>query len=79
MKIVKMFERQEIDKELNIDFLDYCNYNCISFCNDVAIPWFVEHPSEYNDYNDETFIKINDYFLNHGAYPEEDVWIDVTW
>ena len=70
MKIVKMFNAIEIQKETNVDVLDiYCG----NFCNDVAIPWWIDEEE------DEDYKKIDNYLLTHGANLGEKVWIDVTW
>ena len=71
MKIIKMFNAIEIEKETGIDVLDIYWGN---FCNDVAIPWYIEEDEDNEDYK-----KINNYLLTHGANLNEKVWIDITW
>ena len=71
MKIVKMFDKDEIEKETGIDVLEVYWGN---FCNDVAVPWWIEDDEENEDYE-----KINSYLLAHGATIGEKVWIDVAW
>lgn len=70
MKIVKMFDYCEIRKETGIDIFDYYD----NICNDSAISWFVEEPDE-----NEECAKINNYFLNHGANLNEEVWIEISY
>lgn len=73
MEMVKMFDAIEIEKETGIDVFDCLSHR--NFCNDSAIPWWVEDDDE----NKENFHKINSYLLAHGAVLGEKVWIDVTW
>ena len=70
MKIVKMFDANEIRKETGVDVLNYCKNVCNDF---IAIPWWVE-----DDDVDENYEKIISYLLAHGAVLGEKVWIDVT-
>jgi hypothetical protein len=76
MKTVKMFNAIEIQKETGVDVLDiYWG----SFCNDVAIPWYVHDEDDYDDDEKCGRQKIDDYLLAQGATLGEKVWIDVTW
>lgn len=71
MKIVKMFDVIEIEKETGIDIL---SFYCGDVCNDSAISWLVEDEDE-----DENYERINSYLLAHGAILGEKVWIEISW
>lgn len=73
MKICKVFDREDIEKAVWIyDFLEEIGRD---FCNDVAIPWWIE---EYED--DTDFRKaVNNYLISQGCTYGEKVYIDITW
>ena len=73
--IIKLFTREEIEKNTGVDFLD--NY-CGNFCNDVAVFWFVDDPYT-TDFDTEEDKKINEYLIHNGANINERVLIDITW
>lgn len=73
MKLIKMFDRQEIENNTGINnLLDYIGYEG---SNDVATRFWVESSEEA----EPEFKLLNDYFLEHGCQPDEVVYIDVTW
>ena len=47
MRIVKMFDAIEIHREIGIEVLRICYTD---FCNDVAIPWWIEEDEENENY-----------------------------
>lgn len=87
MRVCTVFDREEINeivkKEGEYDsFIDYLNDGYTPFCNDVAVPWYIESPYEddpdYEELN-ETAKAINQYMINRGCSLGELVYIDVTW
>lgn len=72
MKIVKMFDREELSTAIGEDLLDYLEYEG---SNDVAIGFWVKSPENA----DPSIELLNNYFLKHGCQPNEVVYIDVTW
>lgn len=72
MKIVKMFDREELSVAIGEEVLDYIGYEG---CNDVATDFWIESSEEA----DPSTKLLNDYFLEHGCQPGEKVYIDVTW
>ena len=78
MEIYKVFDREDIDRAIDYNFLE--NYGS-NFCNDVAVPWWIENDDEYEEdpeyYNFRE--AVNNYLISQGCTCGEKVYIDVTW
>lgn len=74
MKIIKLFDWQEIKQDTGVDFFEYWwkNYWAINY--DSVISWCIEDNLEDTD---EDSYKIDQYFITKGCVKGERVLIDV--
>ena len=74
MKLIKLFDWQEIERDTGIDILEYFADNEWEICNDTATSWYVN-----DNEDDETSYKLNQYFISKGCIDGEKILIDICW
>ena len=74
MKLCKVFDYQEIEQDLNIDFLEFLSDNDWNFSNDIAISWWIA-VEEHEGWRKQ----IDEYFISQGCKEDEEVYIWISW
>ena len=74
MKLCKVFDYQEIEQDLNIDFLEFLSDNYWNFSNDIAIHWWIA-AEEHEGLRKQ----IDEYLISQGCKEDEIVYIWISW
>lgn len=74
MKIIKLFDWIDIERETGINIVDYFHEHGQNLCNDIAVAWFVEDGIINTEHH-----RIDQYLIHNGCVIGEKVLIEISW